>query len=181
MSSSNFFAGTEISDLQVDTSGRYLFASVGADLKVFHQATLAEVKTFSYHRSPIRTLAQSSQRRWVISGGDGSHVVVWGFVPGGMAALAARGFFGVRVQDAGQNLGASVVEVIPDTAASRAGIQVNDIISRVGNFDVQNMATAIAAIGIHSAGTKVSFTILREEKKVSLTVALGERPEDSDP
>jgi S1-C subfamily serine protease len=98
-----------------------------------------------------------------------------------MSSVPARGFFGVQVQDAGNDLGARVVAVIPDTAAALSGVRMNDIITRVGLFKVRDTATTIAAIGIHSAGAKVSFTILREQETVTVTATLGKRPEGMDP
>ena len=181
ISSVKMEAGERISGLQMDPSLRYILLAIGTDIRVFRRDPLQVVETYKYHRSSIQALGHSSRLGWFVSGGMGSQVVVWGRVVGGMSAVSPRGFFGVQVRDAGNLLGASVSAVIPDTAASRVGIQVNDIISRVGKYEVHDTATAIAAIGIHSAGSKVSFTILREAKKISITVTLGKRPEDVDP
>lgn len=174
-------AGKNITGLQMDSSFRYILLAVAEDVRVFRRDTLQAIETYKYHRSSIQALGRSSRLGWIVSGGMGSQVVVWGRLSGGMSSVPPRGFFGVQVRDEGNLLGASVSAVIPDTAASRAGIQVNDIISRVGKYEVNDMAMAIAAIGIHSAGSKVSFTILREAKKIAITVTLGERPEDVDP
>ncbi len=173
--------GLIISGVRLDSSERYVIVSVAANLQVWSRSPTGLVETCIHHRSMISSLAVSPRGRWVISAGSDSLVKIWGRVPGGMAAVPASGFFGVRVQDAGDNLGALVVAVIPGTAASRAGIRANDIISRVGTFAVHDMASTIAAIGIHSAGSKVSFTILREQETVLLKVSLGKRPEDLDP
>jgi serine protease Do len=78
---------------------------------------------------------------------------------------------------AGANLnGALVVAVIPGGAAAAAGIQVNDIITAVGNVQTDDDAALAAAIDSYKPGDKVQVTLLRNNQKMTVQLTMGTMP-----
>ena len=97
-----------------------------------------------------------------------------------------RGHLGVLVQNltpdlAGPlgikaNAGALVSQVEPGSAAEKAGIKANDVITSVDGQPVNSAADIINVVGVLRVGTKVKLGILRDGKPMTVKVTLGERP-----
>jgi serine protease Do len=66
--------------------------------------------------------------------------------------------------------------VLPNSPAAKAGIQAEDIITRVGDDVLSETLTLSAAIQKHSVGDTVSVTVQRGEQTLTLDVTLEERP-----
>jgi len=78
--------------------------------------------------------------------------------------------------------GAQVVEVVADSPASAAGLQVGDVITAVDDQELGGDASLAELIGGYAPGDQVTLTVARGESSATdqtLTVVLGENPEDT--
>jgi serine protease DegQ len=93
-----------------------------------------------------------------------------GAVMGSLTATRARAF------GLGIVRGAVVEDVTPGSPAEGAGLQKNDIITRIQNRPVANAGSVQATVGIAPPGTRLSIVYLRDnhEHTTSLTVAVPE-------
>jgi serine protease Do len=103
-----------------------------------------------------------------------------------------RGWLGVSIQDVTPALretlrlgddvkGALVGEVMPDTPAMSAGIEVGDVIVGMDGetvADANDLRNRVASV---RPGKKVSLELLRSGDERSVTVTIGERPSDLTP
>lgn len=96
-----------------------------------------------------------------------------------------RGFLGVELQELNPELaerfgleeamGALVTNVVPDTAADKAGLQQGDIILEVNGEDIEDREDLRNQIGLMKPGTEIEITIWRDMEKRDYTVELGTR------
>jgi serine protease Do len=99
-----------------------------------------------------------------------------------------RGWLGVTIQGitkelAGQfNLksekGALVSDVISDSPAEKAGLKRGDIIVEFDGKEVENQLGLRNMVASTRPGSKVALKIMRDGKEKTLTVEIGELPED---
>ena len=95
-----------------------------------------------------------------------------------------RGSLGIQLQDLDAELaeafgisnrqGAVIVNVLPDTPAQKAGLQVGDVIVSVNGRPVQNASAVRNAIGLMQVGDRVTLEVVRKGllgTKERLTVA----------
>ncbi|MEM6161706.1 serine endoprotease DegQ [Erwinia sp. P6884] len=68
--------------------------------------------------------------------------------------------------------GAFVNEVLPGSAAAKAGIKPGDIITRLDDKTVESFAALRVKIGTTPPGTQLKVELVRDGKPVNLTVAL---------
>lgn len=95
-----------------------------------------------------------------------------------------RGMLGVIGQDLTPELaeafgldkgrGAVVAEVLEDSAAAKAGLEPGDVIVGIDGDDIRNFDALRNAIGLHREGDTVKVAYLRDGKKRSTKVTLGE-------
>ena len=95
-----------------------------------------------------------------------------------------RGQLGVRVQTLGDELtasldsnarrGAVIDQVLPDSAAARAGLMVGDIVTGVDGRPVRNASDLRNLIGLREIGEQVALEILRDGDPITVQVAIGE-------
>lgn len=91
------------------------------------------------------------------------------------AVASPDGWLGIYL-DQGRDQ-AVVVEVIPESPAAKAGLQVGDVIVRVGDTGPvarERLRTALAAA---SPGDRLELAVRRGDKEHRVVVKLGERPE----
>lgn len=109
----------------------------------------------------------------------------------------ARGFLGVNPQEIDEKLkgafpglpstkGALVVDVEPDSPASTAGMQVDDVIVEFDGKPVKNRQDLFSIVGSTPPGAAVGVKVLRETKKgsgkwgeVALKATLVERQDET--
>ncbi|MGI9149833.1 MAG: S1C family serine protease, partial [Chloroflexota bacterium] len=84
-------------------------------------------------------------------------------------ALAAQ--LGVQIQD-----GAVVGQVVPGSPAATAGLQPEDIITAIDGQPLQGESALAEAINGHKPGDTVTFSVLRRQQQMNLSVTLGELP-----
>lgn len=100
-----------------------------------------------------------------------------------------RGYLGIRmggeVDDTmakalglDEAYGIIVGEVTEGGPAAKAGLQADDIIQTINGEPVRNWGSLRTSIGTSPPGTKVELGIVRDGEKKTLTVTLGEQPED---
>jgi len=96
-----------------------------------------------------------------------------------------RGLLGVSIQaidraaaealDASVDSGALITEVVPESAAEKAGLQVEDIIVEVDDKKIKNARELSNAIGLMSAGDEVSIAYIRDGERRVARAELGQR------
>lgn len=100
----------------------------------------------------------------------------------------SRGFLGVSLQSIDYNLaqafglnkieGALVANIVKNSPAEKAGIQIEDIILKIDEHSVENAANLRNAIYRMKPGTRVMLTILRKEKQIQLPLEIGDFSEE---
>ncbi|MEO9080096.1 MAG: PDZ domain-containing protein [Rhodanobacter sp.] len=100
----------------------------------------------------------------------------------------SRGMLGVLVQPVSDDMvkalglengsGAAVTQVTPDSGAAKAGIQAGDIILSFDGHDVEQTADLPPMVGMTKPGAKVPVVIMRNGKKQTIQVTIGESPRD---
>jgi serine protease Do len=99
-----------------------------------------------------------------------------------------RGFLGVTIQDITPDLaesfklkdakGVIVPDVSPDSAAAKGGLKAGDIIVAFNGQPVEKAAEFQRRVAMKKPGSEVEITVLRDDKKQTLTAKLEERPSD---
>jgi len=102
----------------------------------------------------------------------------------------SRGQLGVRMQPVDDDIvkafglesgtGAAVVDVTPDSGAAKAGVQSGDIILAYDGHELQQASDLPPLVGMTKPGSKVPLEILRNGKKQTLQVTVGEADRDED-
>ena len=87
------------------------------------------------------------------------------------------GYLGVSMGDAtGNQSGAVVQEVTPDSPAAQAGLQAGDVVVSIDGQAVQDRSELVAAIRGHKPGDKVTLGVTRGGNETTITATLTQRP-----
>ena len=84
-------------------------------------------------------------------------------------------FLGVITEKADK--GVKITEVTKESAASKSGLQVNDIITKVNDTKIENSTDLVNAIHSYKPDTKVTISFLRDGKEKTVTAVLSRRKE----
>ncbi|MDX3884134.1 MAG: Do family serine endopeptidase [Sphingomonas sp.] len=97
-----------------------------------------------------------------------------------------RGYLGVGIQPMSEDIasglglpkdrGEIVSRVEPGEAAARAGIRQGDVIVKVNNREVTPDETLSYIVANSPVGTRMPIELIRDGKRMTLTVVVGERP-----
>ncbi|MCI0424459.1 MAG: trypsin-like peptidase domain-containing protein [Actinobacteria bacterium] len=88
-------------------------------------------------------------------------------------------FLGVSVEDANDGrAGALITEVLGDTAAETAGLEVDDVVISVDGVPVLTRGDLVAQVRAHSPGTTIEVVVIRDGDEMTFEVTLGVRSED---
>ena len=100
-----------------------------------------------------------------------------------------RGWIGVQIQMVTPEIadslgmdepqGALVVNVTPDSPASKAGLQSGDVILRVGSEKITDMQVLPRLVADLQSGTEVRFEILRNGDEKALALTIGKMPTEN--
>jgi putative serine protease PepD len=95
----------------------------------------------------------------------------------------ARGvFLGVVTQEAsGDQAGAEIVTVAPESPAAGAGLQEGDVITAVDGSAVTGPAELAELIRSHEPGDQVTIAFTREGNTADAQVELGDRSAENEP
>ena len=77
-----------------------------------------------------------------------------------------------------QPRGALVAKVLPDSPAEAAGVKVGDIIVKFDGKEVVNSSNLPPIVGSSKVGVKIPVEIIRDSRRTTLRIKLGELPED---
>ncbi len=101
---------------------------------------------------------------------------------------ADSGYLGVMLQDLspamakalqlGDQSGVLVSDVVDDSPAAKAGLQDGDVIVAFAGKPLSDYDSLTAAVRAAKPGEKVDVTVLRDGKKKTIKVELGEREDD---
>ena len=102
----------------------------------------------------------------------------------------SRGWLGVLIQDVTRDLaesfgmdkpmGALVSQVLPDSPAAKAGIQVGDIIVEFNGREIHSSSMLPPIVGATPVGQEVQLKVIRNGRKETLSITLGELPEEDE-
>ena len=97
-----------------------------------------------------------------------------------------RGWLGVLIQDVTRELadafgmrhpkGALVARVLPDSPASKSGLQVGDVILKFNDEAISNSSMLPPIVGASRVDRPANLTVLRKGKEISIKVDVGELP-----
>ena len=104
--------------------------------------------------------------------------------------LPQRGYLGVGLQPLDESIAASlglpkdrgelVRSVVPGQAAAKAGLQQGDVIVKVNGRDVTPDETVSYLVANTTVGSRVPLEIMREGRRQTLQVQVGQRPTDEE-
>lgn len=80
-------------------------------------------------------------------------------------------FLGVMTEK--DNQGAKITDVTDGSAAEKAGLKENDIITRIGDDKITSPDDLYKAVGKHKPDEKVAITYLRDGKQATVNATLG--------
>ncbi len=95
---------------------------------------------------------------------------------GKFRTLTRQPFLGVTTDESIQNeQGVPVTEIFEGSAAEKAGLKINDIITNIDGIKVSNFAEMIREIKKHKVGDQITIGYLREGTASTATATLGEK------
>ena len=100
----------------------------------------------------------------------------------------SRGWLGVTIQDVTPDMadarglsearGAIVADLVVDSPARKSGIKRGDIIVEINGQEVDDATETTRLVGALAAGSRNSFVVLRDGGQQTISVTVGERPDD---
>ncbi len=129
--------------------------------------------------------------------GPGGNIGIGLAIPSNMAksvyeqlregGTVTRGFLGVNIQDLTPETAASlglekdtkgvvIPDVTEDSAAAKGGVKPYDVVVEFNGQPIEKAKVLQNKVAMLKPGTKVELVVLREGKRKTLTVELGERP-----
>jgi len=102
----------------------------------------------------------------------------------------SRGWLGVRIQnitdeiskalDLENKKGALIVSIVPDSPADDSGLMEEDVIIKVDSNEIENDKDLIRSISSKHPNDYTTFTVIRGDEKLRISVTLGKRPDEAD-
>ena len=142
-----------------------------------HEAhDLALLKTDSNGLTPIKwhTDAAPPVGSWLASTGLSQDPVAVGVVSVAPRKIGfGGGFLGVMLGESEQ--GPSVERIVPKSSAAEAGLQVGDIVIKIGDERMKTREQMVETVRDYKPGETIMLRILRDEEQVEVRVVLGRR------
>lgn len=99
-----------------------------------------------------------------------------------------RGWLGVMIQQVTPELaqsfglerpiGALIGQVVPDSPAEKAGLKAGDVITTYNGKEITQMSMLPAMVANTEVGAKAALAVIRDGKKMDLTVEIGKMDEE---
>ena len=99
-----------------------------------------------------------------------------GFITGGYLGVMVSSIDPDAAQAYNLPVGAYVSQVTAGSCAEKAGIKVEDVITDLGGYPVENLADLTRALRNFQAGEAVSITVYRSGEYLELTAVLDAKP-----
>lgn len=98
----------------------------------------------------------------------------------------SRAWLGIHMEDLGEQLaeyfggdGVLIKEVVEDSPAAEAGLKAGDVVTRIGDDDVEDGADIVKAMRDREPGDEVEVKVRRKGKDKRFDVTLAEREFDA--
>lgn len=75
--------------------------------------------------------------------------------------------------------GSYVTNVVEGGSADRAGVQVKDIITAIGEYEISNNSELTVALRRFNAGDTTTITVFRAGQELALDITFDEKPQDT--
>lgn len=156
---------------------RAIVVARGGSVEFWDVAAGRRLSELRHHTAEILGMSFSAGRRWIVTSGADYQIKIWGARPGGMARVRPKGYFGISTQSGGDGV-VVVGQVIPGTAAERAGVRVGDLILSVNGQPLASVEDSVGIIGAYAEGDEVEFRFRRGDAEFPLKTKLGPRTRD---
>ncbi len=107
-----------------------------------------------------------------------SDLMTYGYVNSGYLGVSVSDMDPATAAYIGIPRGARVEEVVAGYAAQRAGVQVKDIITALGDYEVQTVNDLTRTLRKFAPGDVTTLTVYRGGKKMVLKITLDEKPKE---
>jgi serine protease Do len=89
---------------------------------------------------------------------------------------ANAGFLGVSLEEA--DGGARIMRIEPDSAADRAGLEVDDVVTVIADTPIIDSETMVNTIQHHKPGDTITIRLRRGDREIEVKATLGKRTVD---
>ncbi len=118
--------------------------------------------------------------QWLASVGTGPLPLATGVLSVGRRAIPSHGaMLGVQLDESDR--GPTVVKVVDESGAAKAGVKANDVILQIAGTPTPTRDDLLAALQQHRIGAVLKVKILRDSKEQELSITLGKRPATTQP
>lgn len=118
--------------------------------------------------------------QWVVTPGIGVNPLAIGVISGPVRKVPRlSGFLGVMLQNTDDRSGVRIEQVVPRTAAHRAGMMVDDVVTHIDGERVRERDELSDELASRSPGTRIQLKVLRDGDERTLRATLGARGESS--
>jgi serine protease Do len=100
---------------------------------------------------------------------------VWGSPFNSLTKAGQQAYLGIRPDP--DAMAFKILSVNPNSPASKAGLRPDDVIVKIDDREIQNLADYDAALKGKQPGNQVTLQVRRGTEQVTITVTLGKRPE----
>ena len=80
---------------------------------------------------------------------------------------------GTDTQKYGLPAGASVQDITKDSPAEKAGLQTNDIITKVNDTDITSSNDLVKVVRAAAPGDELTLTVYRQGETITVTITVG--------
>jgi len=149
---------------------------------------LALLKVAANNLTPIewKTSKEAMPGDWVASPGDDKKPAGIGVVSVAARSVLPRsypriiaaggGFLGITGAPEEDTDGVKIREIVPNSAAAKAGLKVDDLILAIDGKKVKDIESLQSILGNLKPGNKVTVRIKRDKEEKELEATLGKRP-----
>ena len=102
----------------------------------------------------------------------------YGYVTGAFLGVSVQSMDAEVANAYGLPVGSQIATVEDGSCAQKAGLQVKDIIVKLGDHDIQDNTDLLRALRKFKAGDTTSITVWRSGSYLDFTITLDEKPHD---